>query len=396
MTNRDPYKCADVDVLKNKLNIKDLSRLEEAESIITTIKLVSVDNIPNKNFDYQHLMQLHKHIFGELYEWAGVPRIINMEKPEKVLAGQSVKYSDHSLIKKEMTEAIKELKSINYEKLPINQQAEQFSKKIADLWKVHPFREGNTRTVLTFGLQYLESKGISINRELLKNHSAYVRTSLALSSIGEYSEYQHLTKIIKDALEKSQITNENTLHQSQPIEKSVSIPKNQAPLPGNLDLDHLFQINKSVNSETSFTHAIRAENIKGLVPPFIVIKKASDVLRDIRNSNILNSGNKELFAEQAATHLNNFNKVQLFSTNNVETSKEFFRSLAGTAGFKMDMSKIDSNMFQTPVNGSLTKVIENISNAIENIEPSREIQQSFQNQNKLQYRNQQMQQEHER
>ena len=60
--------------------------------------------------------------------------------------------------------------------------------------------EGNTRTVITFATQFAEYHGFKMNKSLLKENSAYVRDSLVKASDGMYSEYQYLTRIIKDAI----------------------------------------------------------------------------------------------------------------------------------------------------------------------------------------------------
>ncbi len=200
---RDPYFYDDVPVLKNKLNIKDKEELESTEADITFIKLLDVDRVmKNGKFEFNHLKAIHKHIFEDIYGWAGEIRTINIEKEEKVLAGKSVDYCDYNLIEKEASLAIKELKEIQWEKLGIEEKAQLFSKKLAKLWRVHPFREGNTRTVIAFAAQFAESRNFPLDKSLFKKHSDYLRTSLVMASIGEYSEYEHLTRIIKDAMQE--------------------------------------------------------------------------------------------------------------------------------------------------------------------------------------------------
>lgn len=89
-------------------------------------------------------------------------------------------------------------------KLNCSDGAEEFSQRLSALWKVHPFREGNTRTIMSYISNYLESNGYPIDRTLLKSNSDYVRNALVMGSIGEYSEYNYLSKILKDALERGQ------------------------------------------------------------------------------------------------------------------------------------------------------------------------------------------------
>lgn len=200
---KDPYLYEDVPVIRNKLNIKNTEFLEKAESDITYIKLMDIDRIvEGEKFDFNRLRVIHKYIFGDIYEWAGNTRTINIEKAEEVLNGKSVDYCDYSLIEKEANAVIKELKSISWEKLSIDDRAKLFSMKVAKLWQVHPFREGNTRTVMTFVAQFAEARNIPLDREMFKIHSEYVRKALVMSSIGQYSEYQYLIKIIKDSMKK--------------------------------------------------------------------------------------------------------------------------------------------------------------------------------------------------
>lgn len=56
--------------------------------------------------------------------------------------------------------------------------AEEMSESLARLWKVHPFREGNTRTVITFCCQYSDTIGLNPDRMLFENNSKYVRDAL--------------------------------------------------------------------------------------------------------------------------------------------------------------------------------------------------------------------------
>ena len=197
----DYYLYDDVPALRNLLNIKDEKLLLEAESNITYIKLLDIDDkIKSEKFDYDRLKAIHSYIFGDIYEWAGKERGINIVKGERVLGGDTIRYSDSNNIERDVNKALRTLNSIKWEKLNIEETAEQFAKIIAMIWQVHPFREGNTRTVITFATQFAEYHGFKMNKSLLKENSAYVRDSLVKASDGMYSEYQYLTRIIKDAI----------------------------------------------------------------------------------------------------------------------------------------------------------------------------------------------------
>ena len=101
-----------------------------------------------------------------------------------------------------MESALKELNQVKWEVLDISETAELFSKLIAKIWQIHPFREGNTRTIITFATQFAEKHGFHMNKALLKDNSEYVRDALVKASDGMYSEYQYLIGIIQDAILK--------------------------------------------------------------------------------------------------------------------------------------------------------------------------------------------------
>jgi cell filamentation protein len=69
---RDPYLYEDVPVLVNKLGIKDAKTLEQVEADITAFALADVDSVvADMPFSLLRLLAIHKHIFGDVYEWAG-------------------------------------------------------------------------------------------------------------------------------------------------------------------------------------------------------------------------------------------------------------------------------------------------------------------------------------
>ena len=74
------------------------------------------------------------------------------------------------------------------------------------LWQVHPFREGNTRTVIIFICKYLEANGIKLNNDVFKEDAIYVRKALVAASfedeeIDVYANKSYILEIIQDSLE---------------------------------------------------------------------------------------------------------------------------------------------------------------------------------------------------
>ena len=203
---RDIYLYEDCDVLKNLLGIKDVKLLNDAEADYVTYRLKEIAKNPLPgDYDYVHLLQMHKYIFQDIYEWAGQQRKLNIYKEEPVLGGLSVDYSDMFDIPRDAECALSEMREKPWVDMDTHEAAIQFSDSLAKLWRVHPFREGNTRTTVTFCCQYADSVGLNLNRELFEDNAQYVRTALVaynavFDNMGDISKPEYLIRIVEDAI----------------------------------------------------------------------------------------------------------------------------------------------------------------------------------------------------
>ena len=69
------------DVLINKLNIHDRDKLREAERKLTMLRLMDLLEKPvTGKFDFEHLRNIHKYIFQDIYSWAGKIRTVDIAK----------------------------------------------------------------------------------------------------------------------------------------------------------------------------------------------------------------------------------------------------------------------------------------------------------------------------
>ncbi|MDI6453693.1 Fic/DOC family protein [Peloplasma aerotolerans] len=196
----DPYLYENSHVLRNILDIRNEENLEAYENTVVNLALLKMFK---ENYNVSHadaIFDIHKHIFSDVYDWAGKSRTINIEKSELILNGLSVKYEDKSKV---MT-AIHEIHLLYFDKpwktMSKNSFIYEMTRYIASLWKIHPFREGNTRTLSTYLYFFLENHNYTLDEKLLNVHAAYIRNALVMASLDEYSEYQYLEDILSDAI----------------------------------------------------------------------------------------------------------------------------------------------------------------------------------------------------
>ncbi len=132
-------------VLINKLDIKDNEILGQAENKIVLAKLFELrQNKKIGSFDITHFVNIHKFLFEDIYPFAGKFRTENIAKG-------FFSFAEWEYIEDELKKLLEKIKNDNY---LANLSKEDLAKKLAyylsELNVLHPFREGNGRTIREF------------------------------------------------------------------------------------------------------------------------------------------------------------------------------------------------------------------------------------------------------
>lgn len=80
--NQDAKYCyPGTNVLKNKLDIRDLDTLHEAERDYSAVRQAElVGQGVTGDFSFKHLCSIHRHLFSDVYSWAGKTRTVDISK----------------------------------------------------------------------------------------------------------------------------------------------------------------------------------------------------------------------------------------------------------------------------------------------------------------------------
>ena len=197
---KDPYVYEGTNILINVPDIKNQEQLDDYETTMANLGILKLLRDYPMLCKVEDIFVIHKVVFENVYVWAGEKRKINIFKGEPILNGLSVEYSDYRKIKTSLQEIQSEIDEINWVELSKNSIIHEIAKIIGKIWKVHAFREGNTRVVTLFLYYFLKQLDFKVNREFIGKHAKYFRNALVLSSIGEYSEYNYLEEILKDSV----------------------------------------------------------------------------------------------------------------------------------------------------------------------------------------------------
>lgn len=186
------------------MNIQSEEKLIDVEA---QLFIANVLDLPSKlqQIDFcthESLQIIHRHLFEGLYTWAGEYRTVNTYKLEQVLNGLSINYSEKEQIIPDLQKVFKWANDIQWNDNNPNLN-EDFARLMTELWRIHPFREGNTRTVSVFMNLFSEINHIQFNGKTLADHPGYLRKALVLAAVEEAPESKYLQRMLDDALNKS-------------------------------------------------------------------------------------------------------------------------------------------------------------------------------------------------
>ena len=74
----DPYVYPGTSILRNRLGITDPEFLDKQERSLVVLRVRR--GVPRGNFDLTHLRAIHRHLFQDIYDWAGELRTVEISK----------------------------------------------------------------------------------------------------------------------------------------------------------------------------------------------------------------------------------------------------------------------------------------------------------------------------
>lgn len=145
MSATDPYVDPRSGVLINKLGITDQRSLLQAERDITRIRIAELARDPVQGkFDLAHLQAVHKHIFSDIYPWAGEIRSVQIAKGESLFAHPGMIESAGAKVFQSIAQ------DNHFKGMFTDQFIDRASHHFANVNALHPFREGNGRATRVF------------------------------------------------------------------------------------------------------------------------------------------------------------------------------------------------------------------------------------------------------
>ncbi|AQX31595.1 Fic/DOC family protein [Bartonella schoenbuchensis] len=156
--SNDPYTDPETGVMYNLLGIKDQARLERVESAFAYIRSFELGRTSiSGKFDLDHMKKIHKKLFGDVYEWAGKTRLVDIVKDNS-------KFAHYTQIESYAPQITQQLaREQHLRGLDANEFSQRAGYYMGELNALHPFREGNGRTLREFIWQLAREAGYHID-----------------------------------------------------------------------------------------------------------------------------------------------------------------------------------------------------------------------------------------
>ncbi len=170
--------------------VLDNRTLEEASEEADKVSVRITELLSEKSFTFNptELINIHKRLFSGIFKDAGKIRNYNFIKNEWVLNGDTVTYSSFETIEAALKCDFDEEKEYSYKDKTLDEAIKHLCRFTSNIWQIHPFCEGNTRTVAVFIIKYLKTFGFDINDDAFAKHSWYFRNSLVRANYKNYEK----------------------------------------------------------------------------------------------------------------------------------------------------------------------------------------------------------------
>ena len=154
-------------------------------------------------------MSVHQYLFKDVFTHAGKIRTYNIYKNEWALNGKSVFYASYDSIPMTMEYDFKTEAAFSYKNLSKAAISRHLAQFTSDIWQIHPFGEGNTRSTAVFIIKYLNSLGYSISNEAFAKYSWYFRNALVRANYNDLPNGVHATTVYLEKFFENLLYNGN-------------------------------------------------------------------------------------------------------------------------------------------------------------------------------------------
>jgi len=188
--NDDPYTYPGTDVLKNKADLRDAEALKTYERFASADALLTLpDDIAFTPDGYR---AIHRYLFQDVYDWAGQDRSVEIAK-------ERAPFCRPQFIAAQLEQRFEKITAEleGWSDLPDAAFASRVAEHVCELNAIHPFREGNGRTLRAWLGLVGARTGHSIDQAQLRA-TEWLQASVA----GFEGHYDAMSRVIAAAIRR--------------------------------------------------------------------------------------------------------------------------------------------------------------------------------------------------
>jgi fido (protein-threonine AMPylation protein) len=163
------------------------------EADMVSVRIAEILGEKTFQFSPVTLQSIHRRLFTGVFDHAGQIRTYNITKKEWVLNGNTVIYAAYDSIQDTLDYDFGQEKQFSYANCSVSDAVKHIAKFASDIWQIHPFCEGNTRTTAVFIILYLKTFGFQVNNDVFADNSWYFRNALVRANFNDLQNGVHAT-----------------------------------------------------------------------------------------------------------------------------------------------------------------------------------------------------------
>lgn len=166
----DPYQYESTDVLKNRLDIRNRNILENVAANVSNMRQRSLEMLSGETVPSRHpidsiefLKDLHRLLMGDLYDWAGEYRTVDIG-----ISFDHVAYESWQTMPEKLDGVFEYIRANEgFEKEDFGNKVVALSLVYGNIKNLQPFRDGNTRTAMLYTRFLAQKMGLAMDFSLL-------------------------------------------------------------------------------------------------------------------------------------------------------------------------------------------------------------------------------------
>ena len=203
--------------------VDDPDRVKEADLVSQHIAEILAE--PTFSLTPASYVAIHRKLFRGVFSHAGKIRDYNITKSEWVLDHDTVRYESADVIAATLEYEFEKERRFDYRGLSPQDTVAHLVRFIGDVWQIHAFGEGNTRTTSIFAIKYLRKLGFDVTNDVFAENARYFRNALVRANYTNLPRGVHPTPIYLERFFANLLLGEKNALKSRYLHISLSAPE---------------------------------------------------------------------------------------------------------------------------------------------------------------------------